>query len=355
MKDPFYGRVPYNLMVVRMSSLGDIVHTLPAYRAIHERYPKTRIHWLVEERYQGLIENLEGVEPEPFNKDEISEKIRSLEGFWEAIGLIFTFVKRLRKLKLVFSIVFQPLLKSTLLARLSGSRVRIGFKRFAEGGWFFLTHRFKVSKKQHMIKQNLELLKATGIDTEPARIEIPVNAENKLFVEKFLSDFHIENKKYMVICPAASTQHKQWTTEGYAELADKIAEQHQLTPILTCYGEEISCVKEIVGHMKAKYIIAEDFNLQQLAFLLKQAAYVVAPDTGPLHMAAAMGSPVVGLYGPTDPAIYGPFWEPNQVVSSTMKCKKSCERKSRKKNTPCKCMKEIDAAKVFKACEEIYQ
>jgi len=354
MKDPLYGRIPYNLMIVRMSSLGDIIHTLPAYNALHEKFPETKLHWLIDEPYKDIVDNLDGVEAECLNRPEITHKLKTLEGFWMAIGLLIAFMKHLRKLKLVASIIFQPLLRTALLTRLSGSRVRLGFKRFAEAGWFFLTHRNKVSKKQHAIEQNMELIAPIGVDTKPKRIPIKISNANQKFVDNFLSDYKLTEKKFITICPSASKPYKQWTSKGYAELADQIAAEHNLTPVLACLGDEIGCVKEIVSHMKSKYIVAHNFNLQQLAALLKMSVYTVAPDTGPLHLAAAMGTPVVGIYGPTDPTIFGPYWDPNRVVVATLKCRKKCARKHKKSSEPCTCMKEIECHQVFASCNSIY-
>ncbi len=356
MKDPLHGVTPFNLLIGRMSALGDIIHTLPAYHALKKRYPRTRFSWMVDEPYRHLLESFDELEVVSFDRPEVTKELKTLQWFWKAVGLILAFAHRLYRMKLVAAIVFQPLLRSSLFARLSFARVRIGFNRFAEGGWLLNNVRISVSRKQHAIMQNLSLLQPMGVDMTPNRVSIPLSEENHKVVQDFLLPYKLSSHQIVAICPCSSKKIKQWRIDAYAELADRISNEQGLTPIILWYGNhEEAVAKEIIGRMKQKGLLGPRMNLLELAAFFEQCAYVVSPDTGPLHLAAAQKTPVVGLYGPTDPMIHGPFWEPNRVVRHNPTCNRACYKKRNHSAAICQCMQDLSVEKVFNACESLLE
>lgn len=355
MKDPFYGRMPYNLLLVQMSSLAEIVHALPAFGALKRKYPKTRYYWLADARYKPLLGSFEGLEQViTFDRPTVTRNLKSLDRFWKAIGFIVAFIRILRNLKFSIAVVFQSLFRSTFFSRAGGARVRLGFNRWAQGSWFGLTNRVSVPKKQHVIMKNLELLKGTGLDQRPNRLAIPLGDEVRKKVMDFLEAYQLSPDQVMAICPAASQPAKQWTVEGYAALADRIVTGHGLTPLILCGPGEEAMGKKIFGAMKQKGLVGAPLDLPSLAAALEMVQYVVAPDTGPLHLAAAMGTPVVGLYGPTDPELTGPFWEPHQVLRHS-EARTLSSRKQRKMDEPSDSMKALLVDDVYAACETLWQ
>jgi len=315
MRNPFYNRTPFNILIVRMSALGDIVHALPAVIALRRRYPKTRLHWLVDKRYAPLVERVGEInETISFDRREVTKDLGTLQYFWAAMERIWTLVRRLRALRLVGAIVFQPLIRSSLFAFFSGARVRIGFNRLAEGGWFACTRHVSVSRRRHAIEQNLALIAGTGAAQTPDRAPLQLRPEDHAPGDAFFASYQLDPKTSVVLSPASSKPEKQWTPEKWAALADRIAERHGLTPVVVWGEDEEALAREIVGRMTRKGLVAPALSIPPLAAFLAKPAYVVAPDTGPLHLANYLGAPVVGLYGPTNPEVFGPYWPPQRVA-----------------------------------------
>ncbi len=357
MKDPFYGKPPYNLMIVRMSALGDICHALPAYHALRRHYPRTKMYWLVDSPYKPLLERTEGLrEVVAFDRPKVTEKLTTLQEFWRAVGLVIAFVRRLYRINLTGAINFQPLLRSGFFTFATLARVRLGFCRLGEGNWFLMNKRVKVSKNQHVVRQNMKLLEPLGLDPTPERVSLRLEDEDRRPVEDFMKDYGIQPDRMVVFNPGSSKRAKEWTVEGWARLGDRLAAEENLVPVIAWGSErEEKTAKAIIGEMKEKALLAPDLRLPELAALLTRARLVVAPDTGPLHLASLQGTPVVGLYGPTNPAIHGPFWEPHRVVQADSDCKRPCYRKRNNLKTPCACMRDLSDEAVYLACRNLLQ
>lgn len=355
MKDPFFGRIPYNIMLVRMSSLGDILHALPVVRALKNKYPSTRLSWLVDERYASLLDGMDSIDRVVyFKRSEVTRKLSTLQGFWRAVGIIISLIKTIRKINLVAAITFQSTLRSSLFAFFSAARVRIAFNRWAKGSWFCHNHHVSVKKNQHVILQNLSLIKVTGADLTPHRTPLALKKHDREPVEYFLSEKKIDPQRMVVFCPATSRPIKQWRADAWAALGDRLANEQDVIPVIGWGDEnEKKMAEEISGRMESKNHLSPNLTLRESAALLEAARYVVAPDTGPLHLAAAMGTPVVGLYGPTDPKTRGPFWEPNRIIQHDPDCDRKCYRKRRKSGASCRCLESLSVEKVFNGCESL--
>ena len=353
-RDPFYGSRPYNLLILRMSALGDIIHTLPAVQALYERYPKTKLVWTVDEPYKDLLKDLpmlSGIES--FDRSKVTRKLRTLEGFWYAVGTIWAFIKRLRFINFTGSITFQPLIRASILAWLSGARVRLGFRRWAEGGWFCQTNRVRVKKNRHAIIQNLELLRPLGVDPVPKRVPIAITDVERQAVEVFLRQEGINAERLAILSPGSSKAVKQWTIEGYAGLADGLVNDMDFTPLIVWGPGEEPLARRIMDAMEEPAVLAPALKLRELAALCEKARLFIAPDSGPLHLAAAMGTPVVGIFGPTDPQITGPFWEPNRVVRFNADCSRKCYRRRNNPDARCQCLQELNVREVLTACQSL--
>ena len=311
MKDPIYGRTPYNMLLVRMSDLREVVHTLPAYRALHARYPRTRFYWLVDAPYAKLLEGLPGlVEPICFDRPTLTRELKTLERFWEALRALWQFILRLRAYLFMASVVFQPLARASFFAFASGARVIVGQRRWAQGGGLLLNKRVKVGGKVHFIVRNLRLIEGFGVARLPERQGIALDEAELEATAAFLAAHELAPHGYVVIHPYAHQRYKCWTSEGYGALAEQLALRHGLKVVVSYSPEEEEEARAAAASMPAGTVLFNAADLRLLAALFSSAALVVAPDTGPLHLAVAQGAPVVGLYGPTDPKESGPFFDP---------------------------------------------
>lgn len=354
MKDPMLGRRPYNALIVRMSDLTDILHGLPAYRALAKRYPRTRFYWLVDTPYTELLRGLPGlVEPIRFERPELTRELKTLERFWEAWIRLWAFIRFLRAYCLVLAVVLQPRLRASFFAWASGARVITGFRRLAQGGFLLLTHRQKVSKKQHAIVQNVRALESFEVERAPERQPIVLSEDEHEQARAFLVEHGLKPGAFVAIHPGSSHACKRWSIEGYAALADRLNEAGETPAVLSfCEGEE-ELARQVAAQMRSRVVLFNGGDLRKLAALFTQAALVVAPDTGPLHLACAQGAPVVGLYGPTDESLRGPFWEPYRVVRTRPHCGAFCRWRHRHDSEPCPCMRQLPLEPVAAACREL--
>lgn len=288
-------------LVVRLSSLGDIVHTFPAVAGLRESFPKSEIVWLTHPRWQALVESSQ------LATEIWTAENRSLASIREVLG-------RIRKKQFSAAIDYQGLWKSAALPFLGGVRRRIGFSSQSVrefGVPLLYTERVQCSAT-HIADQNGELSLRAGARNAGAPFTLAVSSIQGSFVLQLLRGFSID--RYIVLTPGGGWRSKCWPADRYGALCDKIHDRLGLRCVLNYGpGEEdlIASVKAASGNAGP---IAYNGSLGQLMALLSNAVCIVAGDTGPLHLAVALGTPAVALFGPTDPARNGPYSIHNIVL-----------------------------------------
>ena len=281
-------------LVVRLGSLGDIVHTFPAVAGLRKSFPESQIVWLTHARWKGLIESSELA-------NEVWEtETRSLHSLRETI-------RRVRQKNFTTAIDYQGLWKSAALPFLAGVSRRVGFssETIREFGVPILyTDRVRATKR-HIADQNGELSQHAGAQCGVASFLLSVPSVQEMFVLQLLRGFGIE--KYVVLSPGGGWRSKCWPSERYGALCQKIRGTFGVRCVLN-YGpgedELVAAVKAASGQTDP---VAYNGSLSQLMSLLRNAACIVGGDTGPLHLAIALGTPSVAIFGPTDPARNGPY------------------------------------------------
>ncbi|HJT18807.1 MAG TPA: glycosyltransferase family 9 protein [Thermoanaerobaculia bacterium] len=248
-----------SLLVVRLSAFGDVIHTIPAVVALRDHYD---IDWLVRPAYRELV--------------EIVAKVRAI-GPGEIRGHDV-------------AVDFQGLIKSAVLARLSGAKNRYGFAydfvREKPAAWF-VNHHVTIDPARHVIEWNLQLASALV-----RHLDVP-----RVAFDLFCADQPRGFEGRVVLLPGAGKAAKQWPIERFRELAQRIGPK-----ALAVWGPGEREMAEAIGCE-----VAPPTNFRELARVLRDASVVVGSDTGPLHLAAALGTRVVGLYGPTNPRRNGPY------------------------------------------------
>jgi ADP-heptose:LPS heptosyltransferase len=280
-------------LVVRLSSLGDIVHTFPAVAGLRESFPKSEIVWLTHPRWQALVEN-----------SQLATEIWTAES--RSLASVREVIVRTRKKKFFAAIDYQGLWKSAALPFLGGVRRRIGFsaETVREFGVPILYTDRVHSRAAHITEQNGELSLRAGARNGLAPFTL-VSSTEETFVLHLLQGLSIDG--YVVLSPGGGWRSKCWPADRYGALCKEILERLGLRCVLNYGpGEEdlIAAVKAASGKADP---VAYNGSLGQLMALLRNAACLVAGDTGPLHLAVALGTPVVALFGPTDPARNGPY------------------------------------------------
>jgi heptosyltransferase I len=288
-------------LLVRLGSLGDIVHALPAAAAIRDTFPDARVDWLVDSKWARLLDG---------NAD--LNNVISMEG--KSASGISAAVRQLRAAKYTHAIDFQGLYKSALLAFASGAPRRIGFqKSYAREGLasVFYTDRLN-PRGPHKVEHNLTLAGRAGARVGNVRFSLAVYPEDDQRVSSELAAHGLA--EYFVLNPGGGWRSKCWPAERYAALHRQLAERYRMRGIVTFGPGEGNLAQEIIRAAGDIAPVALPLELGPLMAALQRAKFVVSADTGPLHLASALGAPVVGLFGPTDPVRNGPYFSEDIVV-----------------------------------------
>ena len=323
-----------SILIVKLGSIGDIVHTLPALAALRHAFADARIDWLVETRCRDiLLDNPALNELIEIDTLRWRKRLHSA-GTWkeiaESLGRL-----RGRRYDVVFD--FQGLVKSGLSAWLTRSPRRIGFERCRLRESFsavFTNEWIPVPfERGHVIDKNLSLLKAVGIDTREREfpIEVPEGLDEK--ASKVLDELGLS--EYVIINPGGGWATKIWGAKRYGELASEIRRLFDL-PSLVLWGPgEEPLARSVVASSGGAARMAPPTELLELIPYSRRARLFVGGDTGPLHIASALRVPVVGLYGPSDPVQNGPFWEDDLVVWKSVTCSPCYKRRCPGLGTVC--------------------
>ena len=295
------------ILIVRLSSLGDVVHALPLLDALRRARPDAHLAWLVEEGAASLLEGhpqLDRLFVAP--RGELQGLVRS--GRWGTAGArLRALLRELRAERFDLSIDAQSNLRSGLLARASGASSRIGFappfsKEYAHR---LLTLRVSPpTGPQLKVERNLELLRPMGIRPCAPRACIPVSERARRFAERAL---HAPGP-WVALHPGVSEMGaiKRWPAERYAMVARQLWADYGARVLVTWGPGEETLARRVAAEGSARTAPATA-SLQELAALYQRCAVVVGSDTGPVHLAAALGVHSVALYGPKDPGIYAPW------------------------------------------------
>ncbi len=333
-------------MIIRLSSLGDIIHTLPAFSALRKKFPEARISWAVEDKGKEILDFVPGID----------KTIAARTQGWPVLSRKFW--REISRLKKEMSdngqvtLDFQGLLKSGLLGFLSGAEKRIGFhrKNLREplAAWFYTERLEKIPETIHVIDKNLKLLTMAGIREN--RYEFPLNIPENLVKsvkEKLIQAGYSENQKLVVYNVGAAWRTKRWFAERWAELI-KMTKRQDLFSLLLWGSEEEKALAEEV-HEKAGAPLSPAFSLKEVMALVKQASLLVSGDTFALQVACALSRPVVGIFGPTNPRRNGPFRTQDKVAFHEIECSYCYRRSCRNPE----CLKKITPEEVAELCAQV--
>jgi heptosyltransferase-1 len=316
------------ILLVRLGSLGDLMHALPAQQYLHRRFPDSEIHWLTDQYYASLLKCVPGL-------DRIwVTDLRSLSAGIRSLNSLVLLVRDLRKQKFDLSFDFQGLLKSAVLARLSGARRLRGFtpERFKEkGSEFFYDEQIggEGDLKRHVIDGNLELVgKLAGQREASPEIKFQIPRPDENHIKEELKRREIRNP--ILINPGAGWVTKRWPAQKYGRLAGMLIEKLRV-PVVVTYGPgEESLVDSMRTACPQGELIAFPTTIVQLIALCLRSRLMIAGDCGPLHLAVASSTPTVAIMGPTSPSRNGPYSPQDEVVKRSSPCSNSYRRKRTK-------------------------
>jgi len=312
-----------SVLIVRLGALGDLVHAMPAVAALRAAWPDARIDWLVDGRYAALLELVPGVDRIVVIGGRTGRPVRSV-------------IRDLRRARYDLAIDFQGLLKSAALARFAGARETAGFiagqLREPLAGVFY-TRRIPADDSGHVVRKNLSLVEALGVGVREVAAPLKVTASAVPGQVRQLLRIDA-GARFAVINPGAGWPNKQWPAGRYGAIAAHLRARHGMPSIVTWGPREPALAGEVVAASDGAAKVAPSTSIADLVELARAAAVFIAGDTGPMQLAAAVGTPVVGLFGPTSPLRNGPWNAADTWVSRFDECE--CHHKRRcRRETPC--------------------
>jgi heptosyltransferase-1 len=295
------------ILVIRLSSIGDIVHALPAVAALGESLPQAEIAWAVDGRFAELLEG------NPFVRRVLPIRTQGWRARWRSASApdeVVGGLAAVRRFRPDVAVDFQGLVKSAALAWMSRAARRVGFA----GGWrreklagLLYTERVGAEGREHVVEENLALVERLGarpVPRERWQFPLPRDLEAEREIDRRLAELGVE--RFIVINPGGGWTSKRWPPQQYAELARALEAEGDGWVLVTGSPGEEAVTRGIVaaGGPRAVWFPS---TLTEFIALARRARLLVGGDTGPLHLAAAVGTPIVAIYGPTRPRRNGPF------------------------------------------------
>lgn len=348
------------ILIVKMSAIGDVIHTLPALVALRRQYPRAEITWLVEEPSVSLLEG----HPD-LNRVLLWERRRFTRlfraGRWFAAArLLSGFIRALRDTRYDLLVDFQALLKSSLWIALARAKRKVGFgpgMDHAEGSHWFLNERIPaVSMEVHALDRGLKLLEGMGGTQSQVDYHLEPNSDDAAKARALVGRVGEEDRPLVAINPMARWSTKLWDTPRFGEVADRLIDAG-CRVVFTGSAEDGAAIDGCCEAMSHSAVRCEGrTDLRTLMAIYREAAVVITTDTGPMHLAAAVGTPVVALFGPTSPGRTGPHGSGHIVLRAGLSCSPCFERSCRTtKYAPRACMHQIRVEQVVDAALRILE
>jgi 3-deoxy-D-manno-octulosonic-acid transferase/heptosyltransferase-1 len=339
-----------NILIVKLSAIGDVIHTLPSLRELRRRYPEAHITWVIEEASADLIKD----HPD-LDRILIFPRKRWIKEFKagrlrKPAGEMRAWIHSLRERPYDLVIDFHGLFKSAFIVFLSGGKRKLGYDSMQELSGLFYNEKIPENMEKHAVDRYLDFPRYLGANIGKPEFPIAIRPLHERNIAEILKSYGLyehEKDAFIVVSPVALWETKLWQNEKFARLADRINEELDMKVILT--GAERKILDDIQRRMRTSSInLGGQTTLRELACLYRQAKLVISTDSGPMHLAAAVGTPVIALFGPTDPRRTGPYGEGHLVIQKAL----SCSPCLLKKCDSMQCMRGISVEDIFEAVRE---
>lgn len=332
---------PQRVLLVKPSALGDVVHALPIAALIKRKWPASRLSWLISRPFLPLLETNPHVdELLPFDRHRGG-------GFWRHPGQVKRLGRRLRDGRFDLVIDLQGLFRSAWLAWQSRAPIRIGFSYAREGAPIFYNHRIRTpAGERHAIERYLDVTEALGLGRAPVEFSLVTTPEDDAAVRSLLSP--LGGAPYAVVLPGTNWPTKRWPPEHAAALSLQLEAQLRLRVVIAGARDATEAAALITHRNPAALSAVNRTSVRELVALLRGASLVVSNDSGPMHLAAALGVPLVVPFGPTSPGRTGPYRRPASVVRLDLVCS-PCFSRTCVHQT---CLRALDPDPVLARCRE---
>lgn len=304
---------PRNVCVLRLSAIGDVCHTLPVVRTLQDQWPETHITWIVGRLEHSLLKGVPGIEFLPYDK-------RGGWQAWRALG------EQLADRRFDALLHMQVALRASVLSLAVKADVRLGFDkaRARDWQWLFTNRQIDPQEHEHVMDGLFGFATALGATRATPRWDIPVDASDMEFAQQIIP----AGQRALMISPCSSQRarnFRNWPIERFIAVAQHAVERHGMQVVIS--GGPSALEREyaaaIAAAVDGSVNLAGATTLKQLHALLARATVLISPDSGPVHMANAAGTPVVGLYATSNPDRTGPYhqreWTVNRYPDAVQK------------------------------------
>ncbi len=352
---PLAHREFQRILLIKPSSLGDLVHALPVLHGLRRRYPQARIDWLAGSSFAPLIEGHPDVsEVVRFDRRRYGRMLRD-----PRIAVEFAaFCRRLYRRNYDLVVDLQGLFRSGLMALATGAPVRIGFADARELAWVFYTDRIETPDRDtHAVDRNYATATMLGFDELGVSFDLAVTeAERRRAADLLTQAGLAPDRPFAALLPGARWETKRWSERRFAEVVDELARRRDLPSVLLAGSDEADICARIEACCRGPVInLAGRTDLRVLVAVLERAAVVLCHDSAPMHLAAAMGRPMVCLVGPTNPARTGPYSKNARILNTDLPCAPCYLRRLSQCRHDHKCMVSLGVDEVLEAAGAVLE
>jgi heptosyltransferase I len=370
------------ILLIKLSAIGDVIHSVPLLNALRRRYPAARIDWLSKPTPAEFIRDLPAVdEVLVYGENQTEVPQYNWEGITHFVRLVrdrrfVAMLSRLRAARYDLVIDMQAQMRSGFVSMVTGAPIRIGFDRprkevwevegralppgtierawkgAREGSWLAYTHFVRLpTLAMHSVDRYLLVGDLLGFARQAPDFSIPIRAESERRIDALLQE-HVGAmaRPPIVMTPAALWETKRWQPEGFAAVARHFLERGYPVLLAGAPNEAEEC-RRIAAAAPGAVVLAGLTSLPELSALIQRSAIMVTNDSGPMHLTTALGRPVVTMFGPTNPVWVGPYRRPDAVVSAGVACSPCYLRNLSRCPHDHACMEEIKPERVIGAIE----
>jgi heptosyltransferase-1 len=365
------------ILLIKLSAVGDVVHTFPFLNRLRRQYPAARIDWVLKPAIAELVRHHPAIDNVVLYPHQASP--HRLRSGWQALAAARSVIAELRSVRYELVIDLHGQLRTAILALATGAPQRVGFDRpraevwraserkipplarkhawrgAREGSWLAYTHRLSIpTLDMHAVDRYLRFgamlgLAEDGVDFSFAIPDSAVARADRLLREYFSG---IDGSRLAVIAPGTIWETKHWANEGFAQVARHLMCNGLSVALIGSNGERAVC-RQVANAAPGAVNLAGMTTLSELAALIRGAAICITNDSGPMHLAVALNRPVVSIFGPTDPLWIGPYRRPDSVLSAALACSPCYLRRLDRCPHQHACMRGVSAQAVIEMIEAI--
>jgi lipopolysaccharide heptosyltransferase I len=347
MADPIGQRHFRRILIIKPSSIGDVIHALPMAEAVRRHWRDAHLAWLATPVCAEVLDSVPWIdEVIPFDRKDYG----GIATRWGSAKRFFRFLSHLRGSRFDFVIDAQGLFRSAFIAWATGAPTRLGFDRAREFARTFYTHCGPQDMNLHAVDRMIELIRSTGTPVVGRRFDVNVDVQSQKAADSLLSSVGVlPNQRFVAIAPAARWETKCWPWSRYSRLADMLSENAGLNSVVMGAPDEHEVCQRVCDSASSNPAnLCGKTDLRATAAILNRASVVVCNDSGgSMHLASALGRPLAAVFGPTNYRRTGPYGRADAVISANLPCSPCYLREVSQCPHDHRCMTDVSEAQVL--------